>query len=227
MLEPEAVQAALLAAAGEVQALVNHLGVAARSANAAKLVFETDLQASFRRALQYGRTELVSVDTRLSGSGLLAQPCDIVVAARTRTPQLAAEIAWHPRGEDHAGFAQGVIADVVKMALARSAGAVEQAAVLISAPPRFWRWAPGYAQEHSGFELLTPDSDAPASAKSEFLAGPAWDSLFGPDTTSELPERLWTSVLADADVRSPWIESDLRLFEVKGIGKLRSVRPED
>lgn len=226
MLEPEAVQAALLAAAGEVQALVNHLGVAARSANAAKLVFDSDLQASFRRALQYGRTELVSVDTRLSGSGLLSEPCDIVVAARTRTPQLAVEIAWHPRGEDHAAFAQGVIADVVKMALARSASTVEQAGVLVSAPPRFWRWAPGYAQERSGFELLSPDADTPASAKSEFLAGPSWDFLFGPDSAAELPERLWTSVLAEADVRSPWIESDLRLFEVKGIGKMRPVRAE-
>ena len=50
MLEPEAVQGALLAAAGEVQSLMNHLGLAARSAPTAKLVFESDLRASLRRA---------------------------------------------------------------------------------------------------------------------------------------------------------------------------------
>ena len=58
MLEPEALQAAFLAAAGEVQAMVNHLGLAARSAPTAKLVFDSDLRGALRRALQFGRTEL-------------------------------------------------------------------------------------------------------------------------------------------------------------------------
>ena len=76
MLESEAIQAALLAAAGEVQGLMNHLGLVARSAPIAKLVFETDFQASFRRALQFGRVETVSVGLALTGHGVLAQPCD-------------------------------------------------------------------------------------------------------------------------------------------------------
>ena len=65
MLEAEAVQASFLAAAGEVQAMVNHLGLAARSAPTAKLVFDADLQAALRRALQFGRTEMVSVNAAL------------------------------------------------------------------------------------------------------------------------------------------------------------------
>src|SRR5690242_13346109 len=133
MLEAEAVQAAMLAAAGEVQVLMNHLGLAARSAPTAKLVFETDLQASLRRAFQFGRTETVSVEQPL-GHGVLAHPCDVVVAGKTRTPQLAVEIAWHPRGEDHPGFAGRVMWDVLKMIVARTNGAVEQSAVLIAAP---------------------------------------------------------------------------------------------
>lgn len=225
MLEPEALQAALLAAAGEVQALVNHLGVAARSAGAAKLVFGPDLLSSFRRALQFGRTELVAMDAPLSSTGFLSQPCDIVVAARSKVPQLAVELRWHPRGEDHAGFAQAVIGDVVKMAVARTGNAVEQAAVLVSAPARFWRWLPTYSQEHRGFELLAPEPDTPASTKAEFLAGPTWDFLFDAGMNPEIPERLWTSPIAGAEVRSPWIETELRLLEVKGIGKVMSVRP--
>jgi hypothetical protein len=226
MLEPEVVQAALLASAGEVQALMNHLGMAARSAGAAKLVFESDLRGSLRRALQFGRSEMVSVDMRLAGSGVLSEPCDVVVAARTKVPQLALEIRWHPRGEDHAGFAQGVISDVVKMALARLNGAVEQAAVLVSGPGRFWRWLPGYAEERAGFELLAPQAEAPASTKSEFLAGATWDGLFQGDLDGNLPERLWTSMMAAAEIRSPWMETELRLLEVKGLGKVRAVRAQ-
>jgi hypothetical protein len=224
MLEPEAVQAALLAAAGELQALVNHLGMTARSAGAAKLVFGDDLQASFRRALQYGRTELVSMDAPLAGVGIAGTPCDVVVAGRSRTPQFAAELRWHPRGEDHAGFAQSVIADMVRMAVARSKNAVEQAAVLVAGPARFWRWLPTYAGERLGFELLAPEPENPGTSKSDFLAGPTWDFLFSAGMDSEVPERLWTSTLASAEVRSPWIETELRLLEVKGIGKLVSVR---
>src|SRR5216117_8302 len=140
MLEPESIQAALLAAAGEVQSLMNHLGLAARSAPATKLAFEADLRASLRKALQFGRAELVSMETGLAGSGPLAAPVDVVVAAKSRVPQLAIEVQWHSRGEDHAGFANAAMADVVKMVLARTKGAVEQAAVLLGAPSRFWRW---------------------------------------------------------------------------------------
>jgi hypothetical protein len=116
-----------------------------------------------------------------------------------------------------------VIGDVVKMAVARSKGAVEQAAVLVAGPSRFWRWLPTYSGDRLGFELLAPAAENPGTAKSEFLAGPTWDFIFG-GTDSEVPERLWTSTLASADVRSPWIETELRLLEVKGIGKLVPVR---
>lgn len=224
MLEPEAVQAAVLAAAGEVQALVNHLGMAARSAGAAKLVFRDDLQASLRRALQFGRTDLVSVDAALGRDGVLSDPSDVVVAGRSRTPQLAVEVRWHPRGEDHAGFAQLAMGDLVKMALAQARGAVEQAAVLVAAPARFWRWLPGYADERAGFDLLNPEAETPASIKSEFLEGSAWDYLFEGGMDTDLPERLWASSFATADIRSPWIETEIRLLEVKGIGRSRPVR---
>ncbi len=112
MLEPEVVQGAFLASLGEVQTLMNHLGLAARSAPTAKLVFESDLRASLRRALQFGRQELVSVEAPIGKGGILSRPTDVLVAGRTKTPQLAIEIQWHPRGEDHAGFAQAVIGDV-------------------------------------------------------------------------------------------------------------------
>jgi hypothetical protein len=225
MLEPEAIQAALLAAGGEVQALMNHLGLAARSAGTAKLVFEPDLRASLRRALQFGRSEVVSVEAPLGKKGLLTQPTDVVVAARTKVPQLAIELMWHPRGEDHAGYAQSVVWDLLKMAVAASGGAVEQAAVLVGAPARFWRWLPSYAEERLGFELLNPVPETPVSVKSEFLAGPTWDFLFEDGMDSQLPGRLWTNLLGNADVRSPWVEMELRLLEVKGLGALQDVRP--
>jgi hypothetical protein len=224
MLEPESIQAALLAAAGEVQALMNHLGLAARSAPATKLAFEADLRAFLRKALQFGRTELVSMETNLASTGPLAQPVDVVVAAKSRVPQLAIEVQWHSRGEDHAGFANAAMADVVKMVVARTNGAVEQAAVLVGAPSRFWRWLPGYAEDRPGYELLGPDADTPASVKADFLAASSWDSLFQAGMERELPDRLWTSVLAGADVRSPWAESELRLLEVKGLGNTKAVR---
>ena len=170
MLEPEAVQAALYAAGGEVQALMNHLGLASRSAPTAKFVFDADLSASLRRALQFGRTELVSVGGVLGKSGSLARPTDVLVAAKSKIPQLAIEVQVHPRGEDHAGFATGVIGDIVKMAVAKSKDAVEQATVLIAAPSRFWRWLPGYAEDRLGYDLLAPEADTPASAKSDFLS---------------------------------------------------------
>ncbi len=225
MLEPEAVLAALFAASGEVQTLVNHLGLAARSAPTAKLVFESDLRASLRRALQFGRQETVAVEVPLGKAGVLARPTDVVVASRTKTPQFAAEIEWHPRGEDHPAFVVEVMSDLVKMAVARSADTVEQAAVLIGAPTRFWRWLPGYAEDRAGYELLNPEPETPATAKSEFLAGPSWDSLFEDGMDRQIPERLWASLLGSADVRSPWADVELRLLEVKGLGTLRNVRP--
>ncbi len=204
MLEPEAIQAAVYAAAGEVQTLMNHLGLAARSAPTAKLVFESDLRAAIRRALQFGRSELVSVETPVGKAGALAQPTDVVVAAKTRTPQLAMELHWHPRGEDHAGFATTALGDLVKMALAQSTGAVEQATLLVGAPTRFWRWLPTYAADRNGFELLNPEPEAPASAKADFLGGASWDGLFNGGLDTKVPERRWSSLMANAEVRSPW-----------------------
>jgi hypothetical protein len=223
MLEPEAVQAALLAAAGEVQALMNHLGLAARSAPATKLAFEADLRSSLRKALQFGRAELVSTEASL-GSGALATPTDVVLWAKTRVPQLAIEIHWHPRSEDHAGFANGALADLVKMTMARQKGLVEQGTVLLAAPPRFWRWLPGYAEDRTGYELLTTGAETPASIKSEFLAGSTWDFVFEEGIERQLPERLWSSIMASAEVRSPWAEMELRLLDVKGLGALKEVR---
>jgi len=223
MLEPEAVQGAFLAAAGETQALMNHLGLAARSAPTAKLVFESDLRASLRRALQFGRQEMVSVETSLSKEGLLAEPTDVVVAGKTKKAQLAIELQWHPRSEDQAGFAHLAIGDMVKMAVAKSRDAVEQATVVVAAPTRFWRWLPGYSEEHLALELLGASAEAPSSARSEVLSGPSWDFLFAGDADQEMPERLWTQLLDGAEIRSPWAEVELRLFEVKGLGP--AVRP--
>ena len=225
MLESEAIQAALFAAAGQVQALVNHLGLAARSAPTAKLVFEADFQAALRLALQFGRVETVSVGTALGTRGVAAQPVDIVVAGKSRTPQFAAEIAWHPRGEDHAGFATRAIGDLVKMVAARQSGAVEQAAIVVAAPSRFWRWLPGYAEDHPGYDLLGSNAETPTSTKSDFLAGPTWTPLFeegGMDRA--LPERLWTCLLAGSEIESPWAETGVRLLEVKGLGQVGPVR---
>jgi len=224
MLEAEAVQAALLAAAGEFQALMNHLGLAARSAPATKLAFEDDVRASLRKALQFGRVELVTVESALASTGPLAQPTDVVVAAKSKVPQFAVEVRWHPRGEDHSGFANAVMADVIKMAVARTKGMVEQAAVLVAAPARFWRWLPGYAEDRAGYELLGPDEGTPASIKSDFLVNSTWDYVFQGGMEPELPDRLWSSLLASAELRSPWAEMELRLLEVKGLGGVKAVR---
>jgi hypothetical protein len=203
---------------------MNHLGLAARSAHTAKLVFEADLRAALRRALQFGRAELVTVDSPLGANGALAEPTDVVVAARTKIPQLAVELQLHPRGEDHVGFANIVLGDVFKMALARTREAVEQAAVLVGAPARFWRWVPGYAEDRLGYELLVPDSETPANARLEFLAASAWDFLFERGLDRDLPDRIWTSLMGSAEVQSPWMEMEVRLLEVKGLGGLRPAR---
>jgi len=224
MLEPDAVQAALLAAAGEVQALMNHLGLAARSAPATKLAFEDDVRTSLRKALQFGRVELVTVESSLAATGALAEPTDVVVAAKSKVPQLAIEVQWHPRGEDHSGFANAAMADVVKMAVARTKGVVEQAGVLVAAPGRFWRWLPGYSEDRVGYELLGPEEGTPATLKSDFLANSTWDYMFQSGMDHEVPDRLWSSVLGSADLRSPWADMELRLLEVKGLGSARAVR---
>lgn len=222
MLDPEAVQAALLAAAGDVQALMNHLGLAARSTSGIKFGFEPDLRAFLRRALQFGQPELASLDTAL-GPGVLGQPTDVVVAARSKVPQLAVELQWHPRGEDHVAFANEAMTDVLKMAYAKASNAVEQAAVLMAAPPRFWRWLPGFAHDRVGYEVLTPEQDTPVNAKSDFLSGGAWRFVFEGWPEPQAPERLWTSLLSEAHVRSPWANVELRLIEVKGLGSVRPV----
>lgn len=224
MLEAEAVQAALLSAAGEVQTMMNQLGLASRSAPTAKLVFDTDMQGALRRALQFGRTELVSVGSPLGPKAPLSEPTDVVVAGKARSPQLAVELRWHPRGEDHAGFATSAMWDIVKMAVAQTAGAVEQAAVLVGAPLRFWRWLPGYAQDHAGYDLLDATSDTPASTKAEFLAGSAWTQMFEAGMPTDLPERVWTSLVDSVQARSPWGETELRLLEVKGLGQSKPLR---
>lgn len=224
MLDAEAILAALWAAAGEIQALMNHLGLAARSAPATKLAFEGDLQASLRKSLQFGRAELVLVESSLGPTGMLSMPTDVVVAAKSKVPQLAIELQWHPKGEDHGGFANQAIGDLAKMVMAKTRGAVEQATLLIGAPSRFWRWLPGFAEERAGYELLDPEPDTPVSVKSEFLAGATWDFVFDAGLDRDLPERMWSSLLGKADILSPWADIELRLLEVKGLGPVQNVR---
>ena len=98
MLEPEAVQAAFLAAAAEVQALMNHLGLAARSAPTAKLVFESDLRASLRRALQFGRQEMVAVEAPLgtTATSLVGVAEDTVPTTPLNFTMLSPGVAPNP-----------------------------------------------------------------------------------------------------------------------------------
>ena len=183
-----------------------------------------DVRTSLRKALQFGRVELVTVESSLAASGALAEPTDVVVAAKSKVPQLAIEVQWHPRGEDHSGFANAAMADVVKMAVARTKGVVEQAGVLVAAPGRFWRWLPGYSEDRVGYELLGPEEGTPATLKSDFLANSTWDYMFQSGMDHEVPDRLWSSVLGSANLRSPWADMELRLLEVKGLGSARAVR---
>jgi hypothetical protein len=105
--------------------------------------------------------------------------------------------------------------------VAQTGGAVEQAAVLIGAPTRFWRWLPGYAQDRAGYELLDATADSPASTKSDFLSGSTWRSMFESGMPDKLPERLWASLIDSVQVRSPWGETELRLLEIKGLGQTK------
>jgi len=51
-----------------------------------------------------------------------------------------------------------------------------------------------------GFELLNADPDTPASARSDFLAGPTWDPLFEAGLDGQVPERLWASLMEMAKI---------------------------
>ena len=170
-MDADVLRAALFAAAGETQAVVNQFGLASRAGPGSKVAADGDFRAALRRALQMGRAEAVSMQTGLGGHGVLAEPCDVVVAGRTRTPQLAIQIAWHPRGEDHGGFVLDAMRALLKMSLARAHQSAEQCAVVLAAPARFWRWLPGYAAEQAGLDVLDPDPETPASVTLEFLAG--------------------------------------------------------
>ena len=183
-----------------------------------------DFRAALRRALQMGRAESVSMQTGLGGHGVLAEPCDVVVAGRTRTPQLAIQIAWHPRGEDHGGYVLDAMRALLKMSLARAHQSAEQCAVVLAAPARFWRWLPGYASEQAGLDVLDPDPETPVSVTLEFLTGPAWDPLFHSGLDVELPDRLWSAAIASVPVASPWVDIEMHMLEVKGLGTVKPVR---
>ena len=75
-----------------------------------------------------------------------------------------------------------------------------------------------------GYELLGPEEGTPATLKSDFLANSTWDYMFQSGMDREVPDRLWSSVLGSADLRSPWADMELRLLEVKGLGSARAVR---
>jgi hypothetical protein len=73
-------------------------------------------------------------------------------------------------------------------------------------------------------DVLDPDPETPASATLDFLAGSAWDPLFQSGLDVELPERLWSGVLASVVVASPWVDIEMRMLEVKGLGAIKAVR---
>jgi hypothetical protein len=223
-VDADVLRAALFAAAGETQAVVNQFGLASRAGPGARLAADGDFRAALRRALQLGRAETVSMQTGLGGHGVLGEPCDVVVAGRTRSPQLAVQISWHPRGEDHGGYVVDAMREMLKMGLARAHGSVEQAAVVLAAPARFWRWLPGYASDHPGLEVLDPDPETPVSVTLEFLGGSAWDGLLRSGLDTELPERLWSAAVASVQVASPWVDIEVRMLEVKGLGAVKPVR---
>jgi hypothetical protein len=223
-VDADVLRAALFAAAGETQAVVNQFGLASRAGPGSKVAADGDFRAALRRALQMGRAETVSMQTGLGGHGVLAEPCDVVVAGRTRTPQLAIQIAWHPRGEDHGGFVVDAMRAMLKMGLARAHQSAEQCAVVLAAPARFWRWLPSYASDQAGLDVLDPDPETPASVTLEFLSGPAWDPLFHSGLDVELPDRLWSAALASVPVASPWVDIEMHLLEVKGLGAIKPVR---
>src|SRR5207245_9338884 len=100
----DAMRAGARAAAGGTQTVVNRFGLASRAGPGARLAADGDFRAALRRALQLGRAETVSMQSGLGGHGVLGEPCDVVVAGRTRSPQFAVQISWHPRGEDHGGY---------------------------------------------------------------------------------------------------------------------------
>ena len=223
-MDADVLRAALFAATGETQALVNQFGLASRASPGARLAADGDFRTALRRAFQIGRAETVSMQQSLGGHGVLGEPCDVVVAGRTRTPQLAVQIAWHPRGEDHAGFAVEAVGALLKLGLARARGAAEQSVVVAAAPAKFWRWLPDYASDHPALDVLDPDPETPASVTVDFLLGATWEPLFDAGMDTELPERLWSAAVASASVASPWIDLELRMLEVKGLGQIAPIR---
>jgi len=223
-VDDDVLRAALYAATGETQSLVNQFGLASRASPGARLAADGDFRTALRRAFQIGRAEAVSMQQSLGGHGVLGEPCDVVVSGRTRIPQLALQIAWHPRGEDHAGFAMDAVGALLKLGLARARGVTEQAVAVVAAPAKFWRWLPDYAADHPAFDVLDPDPETPASVTTEFLVSSTWEPLFDDGMDTELPERLWSSTIASASVASPWIDLELRMLEVKGLGQIVEVR---
>jgi len=223
-VDDDVLRAALFAATGETQALVNQFGLASRASPGARVAADGDFRTALRRAFQIGRAEAVSIQQSLGGHGVLGEPCDVVVAGRTRTPQLAVQIAWHPRGEDHGGFAVVAVGALLKLGLARARGATEQSVAVVAAPAKFWRWLPDYAGDHPAFDVLDPDPETPVSVTTDFLASTAWEPLFDDGIDTELPERLWSAAVASASVASPWIDLELRMLEVKGLGQIAEVR---
>jgi len=223
-VDDDVLRAALYAATGETQSLVNQFGLASRASPGARLAADGDFRTALRRAFQIGRAEAVSMQQSLGGHGVLGEPCDVVVSGRTRIPQLALQIAWHPRGEDHAGFAMDAVGALLKLGLARARGVTEQAVAVVAAPAKFWRWLPDYAADHPAFDVLDPDPETPASVTTEFLVSSTWEPLFDDGMDTELPERLWSSTIASASVASPWIDLELRMLEVKGLGQIAEVR---
>jgi hypothetical protein len=113
---------------------------------------------------------------------------------------------------------------LLKMGLARAHQSAEQCGVVLAAPGRFWRWLPGYAADQAGLDVLDPDPETPVSVTLEFLAGPAWDPLFHSGLDVELPDRLWSAAIASVPVASPWLDIEMHLLEVKGLGAVKPVR---
>jgi len=58
----------------------------------------------------------------------------------------------------------------------------------------------------------------------EFLTGPAWDPLFHGGLDVDLPDRLWSGAIASVPVASPWVDIEMHMLEVKGLGAVKPVR---
>ena len=189
---------------------MNHLGLRRGPAPTARLAVDADFRTALRTALQFGRAEFVSCEAALGGHGVLAEPCDVVVAGRTRTPQLAIQIAWHPRGEDHAGF-------VGRLCGRAEDGPGQGAGRGRSKPSWSWRrrrnsggGSRGTRRSGRVSTCWTRTRRSPASAKLEFLAGSAWDPTLrarhGRRTARTDCGRLWWP---RSDIGSPWVDVEI------------------